>query len=785
MTKKHDKRPPNAVEHRRLGDRPAFLSSRSHRVIQFVAVIVGIAFVRYLQYRNVTTIPNVKSDLPLAKFSEFNPHSWGSYRPQSYFGLKTRRPGSPIFGMAWYNHQGRQLTSDLRHWCNQDEGVYFLWEMADGKSMGKQRIYDQRLNITTDWFNRDQSWSSQVKVARNDSTSTGLVFYFATQDTNVTLRPMFENDELHRLWIHSPDLSDFSLEFDISAKKGFKRTEISVRAEPFVDPTKISDLIRRGLYLDEKEDGTYFTGLNQKVYGETFNPNFFAVHFDIPGDAEILIEYRDETEPPLPNFEDEMAKRVGEFEQKLRDTFIGDNKNVKEHEFQIGKFALSNMLGGIGYWDGPVRMKSKHWPSERIETYGPLELLSAVPSRPFFPRGFIWDEGFHNLLIREFDPELSLDIVASWLNTMNVEGWIPREMILGIEAEAKVPAEFLVQSDRVANPPVFFYLMDKFVHNPTFIATHKSRILSMYPRLKKWYLWLRDSQQGPLRGTFQWQGRNSTTPFELNPKTLPSGLDDFPRSTHPTITEYHVDLRSWLAVASRVIRYLAELSSDNSFINEADQDQRLLNDFDELNRLHWSEKVERYCDFGLHSTDVRLETKVEPNREPKVIRRVLKEPREGLVENTNGYVGLFPFILKLVLADSTQLTNILKQLDNPEELWSPYGLRSISKSSTYYNKRNTKDDPPYWRGDIWLNINYMTLEALRHYSRTASGPNGERSAELYAKLRSNLINMVVNEFDRTGYFWEHYCDRTGRGAGTRPFTGWTSLIFAIITEKYD
>lgn len=58
---------------------------------------------------------------------------------------------------------------------------------------------------------------------------------------------------------------------------------------------------------------------------------------------------------------------------------------------------------------------------------------------------------------------------------MNIEGWIPREMILGAEAEAKVPAEFLVQSglfrsyysifsvllDLVANPPVFFYLMDK------------------------------------------------------------------------------------------------------------------------------------------------------------------------------------------------------------------------------------------------------------------------------------------------------------------------------------
>ena len=32
--------------------------------------------------------------------------------------------------------------------------------------------------------------------------------------------------------------------------------------------------------------------------------------------------------------------------------------------------------------------------------------------------------------------------------------------------QAKVPAEFLVQSDSVANPPMFFYLIQKFMNNP-------------------------------------------------------------------------------------------------------------------------------------------------------------------------------------------------------------------------------------------------------------------------------------------------------------------------------
>lgn len=49
---------------------------------------------------------------------------WGNHRPNLYFGLRTKHPLSPLFGVLWYNQPREPVVRSLpmRHWC--DHGTF-------------------------------------------------------------------------------------------------------------------------------------------------------------------------------------------------------------------------------------------------------------------------------------------------------------------------------------------------------------------------------------------------------------------------------------------------------------------------------------------------------------------------------------------------------------------------------------------------------------------------------------------------------------------------------------
>ena len=731
-----------------------------------------------------------------------DPKNWGTFRSGHYFGLKTCSPKAMVTGMMWFWNRIEGHSLPVRHWCDQNDRLgRYGWTRHDFHTFGIQEIVDQNVVFETSFLKfENNSWRARITAKpkyADPSTSSlstvpmSLIFYAATQRSSDRLQVMPFNAELKpnsnfQIEGFSEDFGNFQISLIISKNRGnvLFRSYLNTVSEPplvYLKETLLKNLVLFDINDMQRNPIFVLNGDSFEKRDQMSSANFVAHQIVFSSSVELDISFQvlnndfPSNSSAEDTYEKELNKRVVNFDQNFETKFGLKVKNFSESEISFAKAIVSNLLGSIGYFYGYSLVKSE-FKDEPIP-YGPLQLLTGVPSRSFFPRGFLWDEGFHQLLIGDWDQQLSYAIIEGWLSLMNSEGWIPREVILGAEAEARVPKEFIVQRPTNANPPALFLTLEKLLNKGNVDEKWLNKI---FPRLQLWFNWLNASQTGHISGTYRWRGRDSKTQRELNPKTLTSGLDDFPRATHPTDEEIHLDLRTWIAFSSRIMSRIAKLIQ-NDLSETYEQTAQYLSDNQLLEDLHWSDKYGMFCDKGLHSTNVKL-IKVKTETGFAKERKVVTPPVYDCVPDM-GYVNLFPFMLSIIDENNPKLGKILDDLENPKLVWSGHGIRSLSRNSLYYQQYNTEVDPPYWRGAVWIQMNYLILKSLHHYS-SHSGPYKTRAQTIYNRLRQNLISTVFTEYARSGYVWEQYNDMTGRGQGSHPFTGWTALIVLIMAEKY-
>jgi mannosyl-oligosaccharide glucosidase len=535
-----------------------------------------------------------------------------------------------------------------------------------------------------------------------------------------------------------------------------------------------------------------------------------------------------------------LAEYSQQFEDKFETTFRlstktwptseGPEAAFNESLVSFAKAALSNLVGGTGYFYGSSLVQHDPEKPEIIESPA-KPLFTAVPSRSFFPRGFAWDEGFHQIGVSAFDDSITRDVIAHWLALMEEDGYIAREQILGQAARRCVPAEFLVQHVEHANPPTLLLALEKMLQwheNAESDRKLQQFVRSIFPFLKRWYGWFLRTQYGPQDLSFRWRGRHPKD-GKLIPNTLSSGLDDYPRASQPSDNEMHVDLLSWMIRSSSVMAKLAEFISSEADVERFEANRAHL--FSGLDTHHWNNEAQSYFDVGDHSEDgvidyqVAVRCRDDKNQvidatapvsqiEAKEVKCPASHPdfmfplgdgRGGLqmlpvfIPRTTklqhvkhvGYVSVFPLLLKVLPPDSPKLLALLQQVTDPKQLWSPFGLRSLSTQDPFYEQENAPGDNPYWRGAIWMNANYLALDALHHYAQPSTGsPFQHEFAKAYAALRANVIANVYREYERTGYLWEQYNgdvnaeQQYGRGQRCHPFSGWTALVVNIMAEMY-
>lgn len=502
----------------------------------------------------------------------------------------------------------------------------------------------------------------------------------------------------------------------------------------------------------------------QKVYQGPFE---FDIFFN-SGSSDVSIN--------VGTLTDAISQASGTFQSKFSKVFKPRGPFSGTQYRKFAEEMLSNLVGGIGYFYGDSLVDRSYAPEYDEENEGfweeteqararaqisqdpEAELFTSVPSRPFFPRGFLWDEGFHLIPIAEWDMDLTLEIVQSWFNLMDEDGWIAREQILGAEARSKVPPEFQVQYPHYANPPTLFMILESFVdkldtnsYSSTHAASLTEHIRKFYPLLKRQFLWFRRTQFGDIKTydreafstkeAYRWRGR---TPRHI----LPSGLDDYPRAQPPHPGELHTDLISWMGMMTRALRRVAEALSETDDAEEFSTIEKAI--IRNIDDLHWSKEHNTFCDA------------------------TIDEYEESVHVCHKGYISVFPFMTGMISPTSPRLRPILDLIANPEELWSDYGIRSLSRSDPHYGT-----DENYWRSPIWVNMNYLILKNLLTVAQT-KGPCQKQATDIFVRLRENLVRNVFKEWERTGFAWEQYNGDTGQGQRTQHFTGWTSLVVSIM-----
>lgn len=778
-------------------------------------------------------------------------YSWGSFNPGYYFSLKkrTNEQFALTNGILWNNNNNKM--NKYRHKTNQDELDKFEYIYHDGKSFGIENIIDNRYGLTINAsfiIHDNYTWLQHfdiMSIGNEDEKS--FMYYFGVDRTNnnidfptssYDLRYYSDdnmNDDNTTSTLHIYGKTKLSSHFYMKFIKN-DRTNDNTKAQIFTTTTNET----LPIININSNICAFFTIENSLKYSKNIsidviyyeNNDYFSDDVAIDEAKTMWDDLFSQKLLIQPKFDDLIIVKKKNFNEKFDNTFNLKAKNFTSQDLDVARVALSNVLGGIGWFYGKPRIGNGidingtgHAVSLR-QTYNSnsdnnISLLTATPSRTSFPRGFLWDEGFHQLLIHHWDINITMQVISDWMSSMNDEGWIPREMILGDEANSRVPDEFITQRTNIANPPTFFLVIENILSSvlnekeeECVNNSHRLFLQNIFHPLKKWLKWYIISQKGELPGTFRWRGR-SYNDNKLVPNTLASGLDDYPRAQLPTSSEYHIDLASWIIKSCHVLLKLNELfnvdgdDQDVKFIKKIYQDTAL-----QYKKLHYSSVYRGYFDYGMISKTAQISSYVHiycQNTENKMVAEFqvpieydklcpdnyskylstvkIKEkvtsfePMELQHIPRIGYTTLFPLLLNILEPNCSSLSEILNIIEDPVYLWTEYGLRSLATNDTFYNHPNGPGDNPYWRGPIWININYLTLKALHYYSNTDT-IHKTRIVDIYTRLRNNVQNTIIRSYIKTGYFWEQYNDLNGEGIRGHPFTGWTCLLVNIMSEMY-
>lgn len=717
------------------------------------------------------------------------------------------------------------LPSRIRHEPNHNDGLsQFGWNEHDGESFGLQRISDpkKQVNLTVQWVRvleeeDDRAWSAiddessngrrhrpthtvghwTIRVSgepydmknQNQSTSQLSLLWYVAMPDNYTATYDLDRATIvgrdFRSWMN-PSVNNthptykagddghhyynttYFATFQVPASQHFnpKPTVVEELRNPTSSlPPHLFD--PASLYRAE----TVLTG-NQVVQQIFLNVPFeMDFHFELLQPLSSMTESKRGSVVSNATSLDHITKALNfardASEQRFRETFVKDDtRQWSEEELDTGRYALGNLLSSITYMHGDqqiydLKAGSVISPPEMSKLTG----ITIVPDRPDHAQGYLWDDGFHQQLVRHWDLDWSLSILKSWFtkafngtaeNGKQIDdGWIPRQLILGDEVRWSARPSSWPQVPGTANPPTHIWVLEGILEtgNASLVDSFSAEIWSSLDRNLQWYI---RTQASSITGFFAWAGK--TKDF-----CLPSGMDDYPRAPIETGQEAHLDLHTWMIVSTRVAAKLA------SRLNKTAEATR----YGGMSRNLTRSLITNFWD---NSRDVFDDWYYVHSDKNKTIKEFVGH---------FGYLNFWPVFLDVLPTDTPIFEKVItKLLDKKNGVWTQHGLRSLSVNDPAFGMAES-----YWTGPIWYNVNFLAASSLFKYftyPRVYPMPEPVRTKirKAYHDLHQSLVDLVVNSHSATGFIWETYNGTDGKGFNNHPFTGWSALLVNVLAELY-
>lgn len=364
---------------------------------------------------------------------------------------------------------------------------------------------------------------------------------------------------------------------------------------------------------------------------------------------------------------------------------------------------------------------------------------------PYSTTLFLWDHFFMSMrFAHQSRPEYYRYLIDNLLWYADNDGYVPNKLHTSYGELGETPRfhaqPFLMQSSLL------------------YLATTGSKkwINEIWPKLEGYLHYYDANMKGPY-GLYKW------------PMPHYSGMDnDVSTTFRLPDTVINPDINCWLYLDFLAATKIAMQTDKTDRAEYYTQKAKTLKDT--VNQILWNEANQTYAAFDLC--------------EGKHILH-LEDPGiqdEGLFAYQS-CSNLIPVCMRLAGEAQAQAV-IEKYILSPLHFRSNFGIRSLSRSSSFYNNAIWGNPPRFsyyrrltnanWQGPVWFLITYFVYYALRYHSY-------EDQAE---QLRQDMLETMANTISEEGVLSENWDAETGKSLYAKGFGSW-NILADIMNEQYE